>query len=181
MKAISIRQQWTWLVVHGHKDIEKPLLATEATRHDMTLESFPDDITEAMSVCALRFDGYKYEDSLGPTEATGERLQAMGEPVIKTLILHDKMNANFGAFFCLQRFLHKWGGEHFTKYSDEHIAYDFLFLHLYRSEIPREFAHEEYMLKWASQFQSRREEIAGFVRCTFKRKGRGPKMHMPIL
>jgi hypothetical protein len=147
----------------------------------MNLESFPDDITEAMTVCALRFDGYKFEDSLGETETTGGRLQAMGEPVIRDLALHDDVNFNFGAFFGLQRCLHKWGGEYLTKYSDEHVAYDFLFLHLYRCEIPREFANEDYMVKWQREFQRRQEEIAGFVRRTFKRKGRGRKSHMPSL
>ena len=55
---------------------------------------------------------------------------------MKSLTLHVKQEDNLAAFFALQRFLHKWGGEHLTKYADEHIAYDFLFLHLYTHYFP---------------------------------------------
>ena len=139
----------------------------------MNLERFPEDITTAMWVCALRFDGYKYEESVGPSAATGERLQKMIEPVVEKLILHAEINFNFGAFFGLQRFLHKWGGEYLTKYSPEHIAYDVLFLHLYRSQVPIQFQNERYCLKWQREFEPQQEEIAGFVRRTFIRKGEG--------
>ena len=139
----------------------------------MTFEAFPHDIIEAMSICALRFNGYKYEESLGPTESTGERLQEMITPIHDNLTLHQDLNQNFGAFFSLRRWLHKWGGECLTKYSVDHTTYDFLFLHLYRIEVPQEFCSEEYNLRWKRECEPRQEEIASFVRNSFQRKGLG--------
>jgi len=82
----------------------------------------------------LRFLGYEYEQAT--RIATGRGFSHFTEPVVKSLTLHVKQEDNLAAFFALQRFLHKWGGEHLTKYADEHIAYDFLFLHLYTHYFP---------------------------------------------
>ena len=60
------------------------------------------------------------------------------DPVVETLTLHENLNDNFAAFFFLNRSFH-WGGEHLTKYSRDHIAYDHLFLALYRLEVADEF------------------------------------------
>lgn len=139
---------------------------------------FPENIADAMSTCALRFDGYKLEDdlSLGEEDSTGAGLSKLIEPIVRTLSLHADDNLNFAAFFGLQRYLHKWGGEYCTKYSDEHIAYDFLFLHLYGREVPQHYRVAEYCDKWQREFADCKEEIAGFVRNSFRRKGRGPKI-----
>jgi len=130
---------------------------------------FPDDFSDAMSTCALRFDVYKYAECSGLSgpDGTWEEWPRLMEPVVKTLTLQADDNMNFAAFFGLQRYLHKWGGEFFTKYSDEHIAYDFLFLHLYDHDVPDEFGNPEYCIRWQLEFEGRKEAIAGFVRNSF--------------
>ena len=131
---------------------------------------FPEDVTEAQTVCALRFLGYEYERSADLV------LSGLIEPIVKSRVLHTDQNANFAAFFGLQRFLHKWGGEYLTKYADEHFAYDFLFLHLYRLETPPQFTHPDYAARWQHEFMERAESIAAFVRKSFRRVGRGKKV-----
>jgi hypothetical protein len=73
---------------------------------------------------------------------------ALVEPLVETLSFHTDLNDNLAVFFALQRFLHKWGGEHLTKYSREHVAYDHLFLMLYRQPVPNDFVDREYVLRW---------------------------------
>jgi len=144
----------------------------------MTMLYFPEDITDAMSTCALRFDGYKYEEFSGLSEPNVILLglSRLFEPIVKTLMLYADDNMNFAAFFGLQRYLHKWGGEYCTKYDDEHIAYDFLFLHLYNRDVPNGFRHAEYCVRWQCEFKERKEEIACFVRNSFRRKGQEEKI-----
>ena len=89
----------------------------------MTMLYFPGDISDAMSICALRFDGYKYEEVSGLSEpdVTGAGLSRLIEPIERTLMLHVDDNMNFAAFFGLQRYLHKWGGEFCTKYVERQL------------------------------------------------------------
>jgi hypothetical protein len=142
-----------------------------------TMLYFPAHVTDAMSTCALRFDGYKLEDNLGIGEkdSVGAGLIKLIEPVVRTLSLHADDNLNFAAFFGLQRYLYKSDGVFYTKYSDEHSAYDFLFLHLYCREAPHGYRIAEYCAKWQREYEGCKEEIASFVRSSFRRKGRGPK------
>jgi hypothetical protein len=132
---------------------------------------FPRHVTEAQSVCALRFQGYEYEQFIGSSVdgTTGGGLAKLIKPVVEELILHQSHNDNFAAFFGLQRFLHKFGGEYLTKYSKEHIAYDFLFLHLYSHEPPDSFRHAGYCLKWEREFLPEIESISATVRKSFRR------------
>jgi hypothetical protein len=71
--------------------------------------------------------------------------------------------------------LYKWGGEDLTKYAEEHIAYDFLFLHLYSIEPPKIFQDPDYCLAWQRQYQPQAEKIAAVVRRSFRRVGVGKK------
>ena len=147
-----------------------------------TVPWFPYDIRHAMSTCALRFMGYEYEEVSGLFEpdpdSIGIGLNKLMEPIVGTLILHADDNMNFAAFFGLQRWLHKWGGEFLTKYSADHIAYDFLFLHLYQRDVPDRFRNEEYCTEWQREYAGRMEEIASYVRNTFRRKGRGSEINL---
>lgn len=139
---------------------------------------FPEEVTECQIARALRFDGYAYENRNGPDpEATGAVLQRLAEPIIASLTLHQDQEQNFAAFFGLQRFLFKWGGEYLTKYTDEHLAFDFLFLHLYGAETPPAYVFEEYETKWVREYRPRAEAAAAIVRQSFKRRGRGPKTY----
>ena len=135
-----------------------------------SLARFPKDVDAAECVCALRFQGYEY------LKATGEDFSALIDPVVKERILYEDQNQNFAAFFGLQRFLYKWGGEHNTKYSDEHIAFDFLFLHLYRQEPEQRFCDPSYAGQWQHTHVPWAESIAGYVRQSMRRIGSGPKL-----
>jgi len=120
----------------GHDEVLPLLLPPEQALERIRLSDSL--VTDAMNLCALRFDGYAFLESLQNT-GTPVEFSDLLEPVVKSLILHPDQNRNFAAFFALQRFLFKWGGEHLTAYSSEHIAYDFLFLHLYRLSPRRPF------------------------------------------
>src|SRR6188768_2125727 len=106
---------------------------------DKLMMIFPSRVIESQTACALRFNGYEYEKFTCNADPTGAEFAKLIDPVVKTLQLHSNQNDNHAAFFGLQRHLNKWGGEYLTNYSDEHIAYDFLFLHLYKAEVDERF------------------------------------------
>jgi hypothetical protein len=138
---------------------------------------FPDRVKNAQITCALRFMGYDYETAkVGKGELL---LYKLVEPIEKNLILHPNNDDNFAAFFALQRHLFKWGGEYLTKYSEEHIAFDFLFLHLYALEPSRAFQHPEYCLEWQRKYAPDAETYAAIVRKSFRRVGAGKKSQLP--
>lgn len=131
---------------------------------------FPSDVDTAECICALRFQGYEY------LKSTGEDFSVLINLVVKERILYEDQNRNFAAFFGLQRFLYKWGGEHNTKYSDEHIAFDFLFLHLYRLEPEQRFCDPTCDREWQHTHGPWAESIAGYVRQSMRRAGSGPNI-----
>lgn len=137
---------------------------------------FPDEVTHAQTLCALRFLGYEYESAV--LRSAGGGFPGLTQPIVQSFVLHTDQNTNFAAFFALQRFLHKWGGEYLTKYADEHLAYDFLFLHLYRVEPPPEFTNVEYTNRWQQECADQAETYAAFVRKSFRRSGRGKKIEI---
>ncbi len=142
----------------------KPYFASETVR-------------EAQDVCALRFLGYEYEVAAGISSPvnSGAGLSKLITPVVESLILHDSDNDNFAAFFGLQRHLGKWGGETLTKYSGEHVAFDFLFLHLYQKEPPALFLNSDYSKMWNKEFKPLSECVAAIVRKSFIRIGQCPQ------
>ncbi len=162
----------------GYQHLIQILEPIQEKSERVSLLYFPDEVRKAESVCALRFQGYEYEQSIGISVdgTTGGGLAKLTKPIVEKLILHSSNNDNFAAFFGLQRFLHKWGGEYLTKYSQEHIAYDFLFLHLYSYDPPKSFRHAEYCLQWQEDFLPRIESIAAIVRKSFRRRGNGKKI-----
>jgi hypothetical protein len=121
------------------------------------------DIRSHMSFAAMRFDGYKYEhERLGKVGA-GSGLSRLSHAVVSTGELHSDDADNFGAFFILQRFLCKWGGEQLGVDSPEWQAFAKLFLHLMDKECPREFV----WAPWAEDYEQHRHrngEIAGILR-----------------
>lgn len=133
------------------------------------------DIELAIAVCALRMDGYLYMERVHPElcRASLPDFAPLVDPVVETLTLHADLNDNFAAFFFLNRSFH-WGGEHLTKYSRDRIAYDHLFLALYRQEIAEEFACIEWYRQWQQEYRPCAEMVASYVRNSFRRKGRGP-------
>jgi hypothetical protein len=126
-------------------------------------------LMEVESCCALRFAGYEYE-----SESPDDRSLELNRPVIDQLLFHEKVEDNMLVFFRLQRFLCKWGGERLTEYSDERIAFDHLFLRLYREPVPEEYRHPEYCEEWQEKHFDQAEAVAAQIRNSFKRKGEGP-------
>jgi hypothetical protein len=147
---------------------------------DKKMKAHPEHVTEAQIVCALRFQGYEY------VEANYEQVQGevstgfptLIQPVVESLTLHERQEDNFAAFFGLQRYLFKWGGEYLTMYADEHIAFDFLFLHLYRHDTPLGYSNDEYVSRWNRDFKGAAEQAAAVIRSSFRRKGRGKKLYI---
>lgn len=133
---------------------------------------------DVLITCALRFDGYRYAEASGldGPEGEGPGLAALSVPLVKSLELYPNPLDNFAAFFALQRFLYKWGGEHLTAFSREHLALRFLFLDVYRLEVPDEYRVESYCDEWSRKYAADRERLAAAIRATFRRKGRGPAM-----
>ena len=68
MKAISIRQPWAWLIVHGYKDVEN---RTWATKHrgpilihaGKTLDPY---LNKSGRVCGHRVCGHRASNFLTP-------------------------------------------------------------------------------------------------------------------
>lgn len=133
----------------------------------MNYESFPCDIVETELICALRFDGYAYE------ETSGLNIGNLPAPMVETGQFYEDSLKNFATFFILQRYLHKWGGDSLTKYTAEHIAYDLLYLHLYQLEAPADYAHKTYSEKWEAIEQEKKEAVAAHIRHSLCRKGVG--------
>ena len=106
----------------------------------------PDEVTETMIVCALRFDGYRWLKGVRGDDEID--FPPWTVPVVDTLVFHDDENANFATFFALQRWLFKWGGETLPYSAPDHTAFRFLFLHLYSQPTPEGFAVEEYQTRW---------------------------------
>jgi hypothetical protein len=137
--------------------------------------TFRTDIEEAIGACALRMDGYRYMERVHPElcQASFPDFAPLVGPVVETLTFHPDLNDNFAVFFWLQRSF-RMGGEHLTKYCPDHIAYDHLFLALYRHEIAEEFASIEYNRVWQLEYLPRAEMVAAYVRNSFCRIGNGP-------
>lgn len=168
-KAVDIAER------KDHQHLIQLLRPAQEDSEENSLLYFPNSIVQAQTICALRFQGYKYEKSVD-TSSIGEPSKGLirfTAPVVDSLTLHSSNSDNFAAFFGLQRYLHKWGGEYLTKYSDTHIAYDFLFLHLYSYDPPDLFCNDEYCRRWQDEFAPRAESIAAFVRQSFRRIGSG--------
>jgi hypothetical protein len=126
------------------------------------------EVCEVMITCALRFRGYEYLDTLSP-----ERQEKIASnELVNKLRLHESLNDNFAAFFQLQRWLFKWGGERLDYHAPDWLAFDFLFLTLYRHDPPSEFADVDCCLKWQCLTAVELEGVAAEVRNSFRRKGR---------
>ena len=134
---------------------------------------FTDEELQGLSfidTCALRFDGYKYQEAcrhrMGPDKVDFPELV---QRVEDTLELYPDNLDNFAVFFALQRWLGKWGGETSPLDDPARIAFQFLFLHLYREEIPERFKYIEmqWYAEWREKYEPHREQLAAYVRRRF--------------
>jgi hypothetical protein len=126
---------------------------------------------EILINCALRFDGWQYEIDRGLENAGG--LSSLVEPVLEGRRFHSDPNDNLAAFFGIQRYLYKWGGEMLLPHSREHVAFRLLFLDVYRYEIPEKYRKEPYWQEWEDKYRPRQEHYAAIIRETLRRIGRG--------
>lgn len=111
--------------------------------------------------CALRFDGYGYQEKMKFDFIDG----------LDALIKHDVMptapEAQMALFFALQRYFGKWGGEYDGYWSDSYQAYRKLFLLCYAYEIAPEFQTREmreYYEQWEQSYKPQREAWADLIR-----------------
>ncbi len=131
----------------------------------------PQDVVNAMVTCSLRFNGYKWLEARHPGRTT--TFAPFVDPIVKTLRLHTDEEANFAACFALQRFLCKWGGEMLAPDSREHVAWRYLFLHLYARKTPSEFCDPAKQNEWERDHAPQAEAHAAVVRkrcCSMTRR-----------
>lgn len=102
-------------------------------------------LRQAIAVCALRFDGYSYQDRTGKDLAQlRQQLEDLGIESLESDL--DK----FAAFFGFQRMMGKGGG---TLLPADHPYYQLLedlFWLFAPLEVPAEYANQEYVDEWNS-------------------------------
>lgn len=143
-------------------------------REQTLWECSPCEIKEVQNICALRFTGHEYHQEV---LVAGDPPSSLGEcsrEVVRSLQLFEDPLKSFAAFFALQRYLGKWGGERLSQYSPQYVAFDFLFLSLYQSPVPNAFADQEYVDQWNRLEPERVESAAAYIRRSFVRIGNGP-------
>ena len=110
---------------------------------------------EITTCCALRFDGYKYEQETAfNQDLTFDKL-FLGEEVGEL--------DGLAAMFFLQRGLCKWGLVYETEDSKYYKLYRKLFLEYVDSEIPAQYRNEEWYNRWQDEYKPHIVEIKKFV------------------
>lgn len=120
------------------------------------------DESEVMTTCALRIDGHAY------ARDGGRELRDLVETCLRQgpagLTDIEKM----AAFFALQRFLLKWGGEQLPRTGREWRAFRELFLEVCWLEPPAEYSPSpnarECTERWDKCYKPRLPEVVHFVR-----------------
>ena len=135
------------------------------------------DENEVLTTCALRFEGHDYWEIRCRSYKGGVReVSELVTPVLESGVFPEEPLDLLCAFYMVQRFLGKWGGEYLTEYSNEHVIFRLLFLEAYRLEIPEAFRSDYYCERWDREYRPRQEELAAHIRRTFRRRGRGKKL-----
>lgn len=117
-------------------------------------------LENTLSVCALRFRGYDFDNNTGRQTD----LDAVTESEELALTLSADDAQNFAMYFQAQRALCKCGDGFCAGREPLSLAGAFLFLHLYRKSPPPEFAEPDYVRKWETECSSRAELVASWVR-----------------
>ena len=113
----------------------------------------------AVMTCALRFNRYAFE-----SRRDGGTLADLSRRFVESLCTSDDPAENLAAFFALQRFLGKWGGEQLGDDAREQTAYRLLFLHLYRTDVPPDLRLAGYHREWHALDADAVEHAAAEVR-----------------
>jgi hypothetical protein len=138
----------------------------------MSHNDFEED--DILMYCALRFDGYAYE-AMRNHEGRRWSFPAVTEELENTMLFPEDDLECLAAFFAMQRYLGKWGGEYLTRVSREHILYRLLFLHCYRMDIPVGLRTHDWYPKWERVYQPERERCAAMIRQKMGRRMGGPE------
>ena len=119
-------------------------MAKDATT-EVGLQQLDED--DILTTCALRFRGYDYQEAYPfDQERALEHFVRTGEWDLVPL-------EQLTAFFMLQRYLFKWGGEQLARDSQEWRAFRSLFLTTYAYEIPAEYRHPDYDEPWEREYR----------------------------
>lgn len=121
------------------------------------------NVEDAMTTCALRFDGYTFMEETGfDHRAALDTFYQTGE--WNHLTLPQQMSA----YFLLQRYLNKWGGEMLPHESKERGAYHSLFLVVCREAPPEQsktdFDTQPYLSEWERRFVPQLDAIEAAIR-----------------
>ena len=125
----------------------------ENARNDFQLDEAP-----LLTGWALRFDGYKYTDEHPYPDDDGmDTFRRTGD------WSHMNDLEKLTAFFRLQRYLFKWGGEYLSQRSVTWRAFRQLFLDTADLPIPENYRMREWYEKWATDLAPRRDECVALV------------------
>ncbi|MEZ4615378.1 MAG: hypothetical protein R2867_07675 [Caldilineaceae bacterium] len=162
-------------VRHGGKPWRYLLIPHDAIAENMTLAGLAglyvreyEELTkltprwqerEILMVCALRFDGYRYQEESDFDYQVGlDRYMATGS------WSHLSELEQLTVFFMFQRYLYKWGGEYLANYSPEWRGFRELFFLNCRREIPPAYQMADYIQRWEQEFRPHIEECITRVR-----------------
>ncbi len=112
---------------------------------------------ELLGYYALRFDGYKYEQEQGIDMNRLFKVLYAGEPV-------NSRGKLMTAFFMIQRWVGKWGGEYSRLNGPEWKLYRELFLRTALQEVPEGYQLEGCHERWSQNHGHTRWKDRDFVR-----------------
>jgi hypothetical protein len=125
----------------------------------------PEDAIKGMYICALRFDGYRYEQEVLHGDC-GIALNRLAAKYRESLQFERDQNTNLAVFYITQRRLKE---DEMIRDSPDHVLFDMLFLHLYQLDIPERFRNEEYCHKWREEYTEEQADImAAMLRESFR-------------
>ena len=114
--------------------------------------------SSVLTAWALRFDGYKYVDEHAYPDDDGmDTFKRTGD------WSHLNDGEKLTAFFRLQRYLCKWGGEYLSQRSVTWRAFRQLFLDTADLPIPDAYRMRDWYEDWATDFAPRRDECVALV------------------
>lgn len=107
---------------------------------------------DVLTACALRFDGYKYlEHVLHGDKSVIQQCLDRGDVPENPLL-------QMAAFFHLQRYLMKWGGEHEPLHGRKWRLFRTLFLAVVNRPVPPEFQLPDRYAAWLHNYEPYREQ-----------------------
>lgn len=117
-----------------------------------------------MQVCALRFNGYGWAESVGGKGDT-KILSRLTDEFVDALTLFPETEKNFAVFLFMQRTFRHWGLG-FLSYPDDAMsrAAVFLFVELKEKQPPGPWADPEMCGKWAGYPGAEIEQAASAAR-----------------